>query len=104
MPALGLLLLVDFPQPFLQQRDTVTDNTTVCFDFLLARAAHTDTAALLFEVRPHAGEAREQVLVLRELHLRLGVGGLRVLGENVEDEMRAVHHLAVHQSLDITLL
>ena len=55
-------------------------------------------------MRPHAGEAGQEVLVLRQLHLRLGVGGLRVLGENVEDEGCAVHHFAAGKFLDITLL
>ena len=55
-------------------------------------------------MRPHAREAREQIFVLRQLDLRLGVGRLRVLGEDVEDKVRAVHHLAAHKFLNITLL
>ena len=93
--ALCFLLLVDFLETALEQGDALADDASVGFDFLLARAAHTDTAALFLQVSPHTREAGEQVLVLGQLHLHLGVGGLGALGEDVEDEVGAVHHLAV---------
>src|SRR5690606_19116536 len=40
-----------------------------------------------------AAQPRQQVLELRELHLRLALARLRMLAEDVEDDGRAVDHL-----------
>jgi len=52
-------------------------------------------------VRPHAREPRQHVLELRELHLhaRLAQPGAR--GEDVEDELRAIHHARARRVLDV---
>ncbi len=51
--ALSDFLFVNFLQFFFQQADAVADDTAVGFNFLFTRAAHADTSALLFEMRPH---------------------------------------------------
>ena len=43
-------------------------------------------------MRPHARQARQQVLVLRQLHLQLALARLGALGKDVEDQARAVEH------------
>jgi hypothetical protein len=41
-------------------------------------------------VRPQAAHAREVVLELRELDLELALGRVGVVGEDVEDDRRAI--------------
>ena len=42
---------------------------------------------------PHAGQAGQQILVLRQLHLETALPGAGPLGENVQDQTAAVQHL-----------
>src|SRR5690606_10822760 len=51
-----------------------------------------------------SAQAREQVLELRELHLRLALAGLRVLGEDVEDQSGPVDDLDLDDVLKTTAL
>ena len=44
-------------------------------------------------MRPHTDQARQQVLILRELDLKPALLCLRPLGENVENQPAAVEHL-----------
>ncbi len=44
-------------------------------------------------MRPHAGQARQEILVLRKLHLQLTLAGPGPLGENIQNEAGAVKHL-----------
>ncbi len=53
---------------------------------------------------PHAAHARQVVLELRELDLELALGAHRVLGEDVEDQLRAVDHARVERVLEEALL
>ena len=53
---------------------------------------------------PHAAHARQVVLELRELDLQLSLGARRVLGEDVEDQLRAVDHARVERVLEEPLL
>ena len=46
-------------------------------------------------MRPHASEARQAVLVLRQFDLQRALFRPRVLRENVEDERSTVEHLDV---------
>jgi len=50
-------------------------------------------ARLPLQMRPHADQARQQILVLRQLHLQAALLRLGALGEDVEDEPAAVEHL-----------
>ena len=53
---------------------------------------------------PHAAHARQVVLELRELDLELALGADRVLGEDVEDQLRAVDDARRERVLERALL
>src|SRR5205823_12207190 len=61
----------------LEDRDLAPDRPPVGLELGLARAAEADASTDPGEVRPHPGEARQQVLELGELdlHLRLRAAG-----------------------------
>jgi hypothetical protein len=55
-------------------------------------------------VRPQPAHAREVVLELGELDLQLALGRARVVGEDVEDDRRAVDDRHVELLLEVALL
>ena len=55
-------------------------------------------------MRPKAPHAREVVFELRELDLELAVGGVGVLGKDVEDDRGAVDHRHSRRRLEVALL
>ena len=61
-------------------------------------------AAEALEVLPHAPHPRQVVLELRELDLELSLGAVGVLGEDVEDQLRAVDDARVERVLERPLL
>jgi succinyldiaminopimelate transaminase len=69
-----------------------------------ARSERSHAAAEAFEVLPHASHAREVVLELRELHLELAFGTSCVLGEDVEDQLRAIDDARLKRVLERSLL
>ena len=77
---------------------------TVALELRLAGAAGADTAAEALEVLPHPAHPRQVVLELRELDLELPLGAHGVLGEDVEDELRAVDHARLECILKGALL
>ena len=82
----------------LQLLDLAADVPPVALELGLAGAARADRAraarcGLPHEVRPHAGQARQQVFILRQLDLQLALARAGALGEDVEDQPRAVEHL-----------
>ena len=92
-----------------QRRDAVARQPAVGLDLRLARAPGADAAvhaagAEALEVRPQAAHAREVVLELRELHLELALGRAGVVGEDVEDDRRAVDHRHAELLLEVALL
>ena len=98
-------LTVDFLQILLEFGDPVTDDTAVGLDLALTgTAAGTGTAALPFEVSPHARKAGQHIFVVGQLHLRLGIGRLRPRHENIEDQARTVEDAAGHGLFDIARL
>ena len=56
------------------------------------------------EVLPHAPHALQRVLELGQLDLELALGGVRVLGEDVQDDRRAVDHPHLQRILERALL
>jgi len=75
----------------------------------LARSARADAAVHAacpepLEVGPEAAHAREVVLELRQLDLQLALGRAGVVGEDVEDDRRAVDHRDVQLLLEVALL
>jgi hypothetical protein len=94
-----------------QLRHPAVDAAAVELDLRLTgtAAAHALTAGGLTTGLPRhrlapASEAREQVLELRELDLRLALAALRVLAEDVEDHRGAVDDLHLHDILERTAL
>nr|GFB91236.1 hypothetical protein [Tanacetum cinerariifolium] len=55
---------------FLEEGDAVAHDASVGLDFRFTGAFHAHTTALLVQVSPEAGEAGQEVLVLRQLDLR----------------------------------
>ena len=95
-----------------QLRHARADAATIELDLRLtgtarahARAAgtHLATGLAAHRVTP-AAQAREQVLELRELDLRLALAALGVLAEDVEDHGRAVDDLDLDDVLERTPL
>ena len=84
--------------------DPRSDDPPVGLELGLAGTPRADAAARARQVRPHAGQPRQLVLELGELHLEPALVGLRVLGEDVEDQPAAVDDLDLQQLLERALL
>ena len=69
-----------------------------------ARAERTGAAAEALEVLPHPAHPRQVVLQLRQLDLELSLGALRMLGEDVEDQLRPVDDAGGQRVLERPLL
>ena len=95
--ALGAADLAHVLKFLLQLLDLAVDVAAVGLELRLAGAARADRrraarGRLAHEVRPHTGQARQQVLVLRQLHLQLPLARPGALGKDVKDQARAVEH------------
>ena len=88
----------------MSERDARTREPAVGLELALARPTRADSAAEPLEVLPHAAHARQVVLELRELDLQLALGAPRVLGEDVEDELRPVDDARSECVLERSLL
>ena len=55
-----------------------------------AGAAGADAAAQPRHLGAPAGEPRQQVVQLRQFHLKLALAGARAAGEDIQDELGAV--------------
>ena len=97
-------LLRQAGEPTAEQRRPPARQAAVGLQLRLARASRADAAAEAFEVLPHAPHARQVVLELRELDLELSLSRHRVLGEDVEDQLRAVDDARVERILERSLL
>ena len=104
--ALGRAPQPQLLQPFLEDGDPCAGKATVGFELRLTRAAASGARATAqaLEVRPHAAHARKVVVELRELDLELSLGGHGVLGEDVEDQLRAIDDAHVERVLEPPLL
>ena len=99
-------------EPPAQGRDAVAREAAVDLDLRLARAPGRDPAPAPaaeaaregVEVGPEAAQAREVVLELCQFHLQLALGGVSVVGEDVEDHRRAVDHRDAQLGLEVALL
>ena len=91
-------------EPAAEQRRAAAREASVGLELRLARAPGADAAAESLEVLPHAPHARQVVLQLRELDLELSLGRDGVLGEDVEDQLRAVDDARVERILEGPLL
>ena len=100
---------LETPEAPAQRRDAVAGKAAVGLDLRLARAPGADAAvhparAEALEVGPEAPHPREVVLELCELNLQLAFRRVRVRGENVEDDRRAVDHRDLELGLKVALL
>ena len=108
--ALGSHLLVYLLEVFSQQGNALSDDTLIR---LYLRLTHTTAggaaASLAVEVRPHTGQARQHILQMRHLHLRLSITRLGTLQEDFQDKYRSVHHAdspflaALHRTIQCLL-
>ena len=97
-------LLADLLDPLFHLLDPLADDPPVRLELALARAAGPDAATGPRQVRPEAGEPRQLVLELRELHLEATLVRARVLGEDVQDQPAAIDDLDVEERLEGFLL
>ena len=75
----------------------------VGFELRFAGAARADGRArtgLALEMGPHAGQPRQQIFILRELHLQPALLCAGTLGENIENESAPVHDAHAELFLD----
>ena len=103
-PGGGRPLLADVLDPLLHLLDPLADEPPVGLELGLAGAAGADAAAGPRQVRPHAGQARQLVLQLGQLHLEAPLVGPGVLGEDVEDQAAPVDDLDLEELLEGALL
>jgi len=94
----------DVLQLALDRGDLAPDHAAVGLDLRLTRPSEPDAAADAREVHPHPGQARQQVLELRQLDLQLGLLGLGARREDVQDQLRPVHDAAVQLLLEVLAL
>jgi hypothetical protein len=85
-------MIGDFLQAPLQNGDLAADGAAVGLELRLARPSQPDAAPDARQVGPHARQAWQQVLELRQLHLHLRLGGARARRKDVENDLGAVHH------------
>ncbi len=89
---------------WLQEGDSPPGQPAVGLELRLAGAPRADAAAEALEVLPHASHARKVVLELRELDLELALRRSRVLGEDVEDQLRPIDDAQLERVLEAPLL
>jgi hypothetical protein len=92
------------PQALPEHADSSPRQPAVGLELRLARAARPDPTSEPLEMLPHAAHPREVVLELGELDLELSFGRHRVLGEDVEDELRPVDDTQLELVLEPPLL
>src|SRR5713101_4529365 len=90
LPLIGAML-GDVLQPLLERGDLAADRAAVGFELGFARSPEADTAADARQVAPHARQARQQILELRQLDLQLRFVAARARREDVENDLGAVH-------------
>ncbi len=82
----------------LHMPNAAIDFSPVGFKLSFSRTAGADTAAELRHLDAPATQPRQHVLKLCQLHLQLTFTGARVLGKDVQDELRPVDHARIHNS------
>ena len=94
-PALadGLKLVAD-------AADALLDAPTVQLELFLAGALEPDAAFLALQMRPEPAQAGNQIVELGQLDLEAALQRLGALGEDVENELGAVHHAHAEDLLE----
>src|SRR4051812_4635895 len=104
LAAPDVALTAELLESLAQLGDAAAREAPVGLELRLAGAARADTAAEAFEVLPHPPHSWQVVLELRELDLELPLGAHGVLGEDVEDQLRAVDDPRLERVLERPLL
>ena len=96
--ALGTPDAAHFLQLLFQLVDLPVDVAAVGLQLSLAGAlgANGTLAAgtgLTLQMGPHTGQAGQQILILRQLHLQAALSGSGSLGEDIKDQSAAIQHL-----------
>jgi len=102
--ALDAAVFPDLLEVAFEAGDPFLDTPPVNLELGFARASRADSAALAREVRPHAGEAWQEVLELGQLDLEAALLRAGALGEDVEDELRAVEDFPRHELFEVPAL
>jgi N-succinyldiaminopimelate aminotransferase len=104
-------LLTEIAEPAAQESDASAREPAVGLELRLTGAAGADTgperthaAAEPLEVLPHTSHPRQVVLELRQLDLQLALGASRMLGEDVENQLRAVDDARLEGVFESALL
>src|SRR5712692_8824278 len=102
---LDLAPAAELAELVLQNLYAVRDQAPVDLELRLAHSPEKAFAsALPLQMRPAAHQPRRRVLELRKLHLELALVTLGALGEDVQDQTRAVDDRAAERLLQIALL
>ena len=88
----------------LQIVDALADAPAIHLQTRFAGAAGADAAAQTGHGRALTGQPGQAILHLRQLHLQLALGGLGALGEDVQNQRRAVDDLHAQRVFQIPLL
>ena len=111
LPPPQAALLLDLLEPPAEDDDPAVREPTVGLELRLAGATRADpgpdragAAPETLEVLPHPAHPWQVVLELRELDLELSLGARRMLGEDVEDQLRPVDDPGVQSILERPLL
>ena len=80
------------------------DESSIGLELSFTRSAHSDSTAEFLEVSPHAHESRQHVFELCKLDLHLRFGRSRARGEDVENQLGAIHHAFPCCILDVLSL
>ena len=83
----------------LQAGDALADVAAVRFELRFAGAARADAAAQAGHRSAHAGELRQQVLILRQLDLQAALGRFGALGKDIQNQGAAVQDGRIRQLL-----
>ena len=97
-------LAADSFDGLLDLRDAVADAAAIGFEFLFARAACADATTEAGKFFAASGEARKQIIQLREFHLQLAFARAGMRGKNVEDELSAINDAAANSLLHVAKL
>ncbi len=92
---LGECLFVDLLQTAAQQGDLIAGDPAVSLDFRLTRTPGPDTAPQPFEVIPHPAKPWQNILILSQFYLKLGLRRLGPTGKDIEDQVGPVNGLGV---------
>ena len=82
----------------------MTDATPVGFELCFARAARANSAAQARKRLRRSGQARQPVLQLRQLDLKLPLTRPRAAREDVENQLRAIDHTPAEDLFEIARL